>query len=155
MKDLLKTIKDTYKGEPSKVFWEKVANALDSSKVFWDYNKDGSISVRQPNTGKLIEPFLKDKSNPKAQALVAYMSTTDKKLWDIKQIETIANGAAIIHTAGSGQSGSGQQGGFFLSALAGLAIPAIISAISGSGQGGAGFSPYKPKKQKNQYAYLK
>ena len=89
------------------------------------------------------------------------MSTTDKKLWDTKMIEDIANGAAIIHVGntpgqpGSGQSGSGQQGGFFLSALAGVAIPAIISAISGRGQGGAGFSPYKPKKQKNKYAYLK
>ena len=67
-------------------------------------------------------------------------------------IYAIAKGTATFHV-GSGQSGSGQQGGFFLSALAGVAIPAIISAISGSG--GSGFSPYKPKKQKNEYAYLK
>ena len=109
---------------------------------------------KQSNTGKLIEPFLKDKNNPKSQALVAYMSTTDRKLWDNKMIEDIAKGTTTFHV-GSGQSGSGQQGGFFLSALAGVAIPAIISAISGSGQGGSGFSPYKPKKQKNRYAYLK
>ena len=137
-----------------------MAFALDANKQFYALNKDGkTISGTQRNTGKLIEPFLKDKSNPKAQALVAYMSSIDKKLWDTKQIEAIANGTTTIHVGstpgqpGSGQSGSGQQGGFFLSALAGVAIPAIISAMSGSG--GSGFSPYKPKKQKNQYAYLK
>ena len=132
-----------------------MAFELDQTKPFYDRTKDGKVSEKQSNTaGKLIKPFFEDKSNPKAQALVAYMSTTDKALWDNKQIEAIAKGTATFHT-GSGQSGSGQKGGFFLSALAGVAIPAIISAISGSGQGGAGFSPYKPKKQKNRYAYLK
>ena len=132
-----------------------MAFALDNTKGFYNLNNNGKVSAQQPNTGALIEPFLKDQTNPKTQALVTYLSTTDKNSWDNKQIENIANGIVAVHTTGSGQSGSGQQGGFFLSALAGVAIPAIISAISGSGQGGSGFSPYKPKKQKNRYAYLK
>ena len=109
---------------------------------------------KQSNTGKLIEPFLKDKNNPKAQALVAYLSTTDKNGWDNKQIYEIADGTVAVHT-GSGQSGSGQKGDFFLSALAGMAIPAIISAISGSGQSGSGYTHYKSKLKNNKYGYLK
>ena len=137
-----------------------MASALDDTKKFWDYNKDGkTMKASQPAASKLIEPFLKDKNNPKAQALTAYLSSTNRDSWDTKMIEAIAQGTTTFHVGstpgqpGSGQSGSGQQGGFFLSALAGVAIPAIISAMSGSG--GSGFSPYKPKKQKNQYAYLK
>jgi len=158
MTDLVETIKKQYKGEPNKEFWNKVAYALDENEPFYNRNKDGSLAGKQPNAGKLIEPFLKDK-NPKAQALVAYLTTTDKKAWDNDDIYKIAKGAATIHTgsgqSGTGQKGSGQKGGFFLSALAGVAIPAIISAIAGSGKSGSGYTHYKPKQKKNKYDYLK
>jgi hypothetical protein len=65
----------------------------------------------------------------------------------------LSNPPVTITVNSNGQSGKGQKGGFFLSALAGMVVPAIISAIAG--QGGSGFSPYKPQKQKNKYAYLK
>jgi len=148
------TIKKQYKGDTNKEFWNKVAYSLDDTVAFYKHNKDGKVAAVQPNTGKLIEPFLKSK-NPKAQALVAYLSSTDKNSWDDKQIYDIAKGTATTIHTGSGQSGSGQKGGFFLSALAGIAIPAIISAIAGGGKSGSGYTHYKPKKQKNKYEYLK
>ena len=159
MADLLLIIKSKYSGDTNKEFWSKVAYALDDTQHFYNRKKDGNPSGKQPNTGELIEPFLKNKSNPKAQALVSYMSTTDKDTWDKSRILDIAKGAATIHTgsgqSGTGQKGSGQKGGFFLSALAGVAIPAIISAIAGSGKSGSGYTHYKPKQKKNNYGYLK
>jgi len=141
-------------GNKSKEFWSKVAIALDEDKPFYKLNRTtGKAGSNQPAASILIEPFLKDNKNPNVKPLLSYLSSTNKDSWDDKMIYAIAKGTATFHV-GSGQSGSGQKGGF-LSALAGVAIPAIISAISGSGQGGASFSPYKPKKQKNRYAYLK
>ena len=157
MVDVVADIQRKYRGDTNKAFWSKVAYALDENEHFYNRNKDGTTSANQPTAGKLIEPFLKNK-NPKAQALVAYLSSTDKNSWDDKQIYEIAKDTATtIHTgqSGNGQSGSGQKGGFFLSALAGIAIPAIISAIAGGGKSGSGYTHYKPKKQKNKYEYLK
>jgi hypothetical protein len=76
----------------------------------------------------------------------------------ISNTNTITAGNTTVKSpgqSGNGQSGSGQKGGFFFSALAGMAVPAIISAIAGSGKSGSGFSHYKPKKQKNNYKYFK
>jgi len=155
MTDLLKIIKSKYAGDTNKEFWNKVAFSLDDTIPFYKKKKDGNLVQQQPGTDKLIEPFLKNSKNQKAQNLVSYLSTTNKQDWDMDEISKIADGTVTIRT-GSGQSGSGQSGGFFLSALAGIAIPAIISAISGSGQSGSGsgFTHYKPKQKKNNFSYL-